>query len=195
MKNYLLSACIFIVLFTFVYASESRVAFAQNPSNKSFETYFHETALKRRDSPYLQLPIFQHSRVPLLDKEQFSPAHGSGREELPEDTKKVLIPRAAQQASLRSGRSRGINVACYLKKMIVKVNKQILGPEGLKGKLKLGTCGISKTTRKYHLFIYDIDQCGSKRKVCLRVPTFETFLCQLYRLPETHKIMWKSGSS
>lgn len=171
MKNYLLSVCIFIVLFTLVYASQTRVSLAPNPSsdststlNRSFETYFHETALKRRDSPYLQFPVFQHSRVPLLDKEQFSPAHGSGRDQLPEGTKKVLIPLAAQQASRRSVRSRVINVACYLKKMIVKVNKQILGPEGLRGPLKLGMCDISKSTRKYHLFIYDMDQCGSKRK-------------------------------
>ncbi|XP_056617628.1 zona pellucida sperm-binding protein 3d.2 isoform X2 [Triplophysa dalaica] len=173
MKNYLPYASIFSVSFTLVYASQSRVAF-RNPSrdptsklNESFETSFHETDLKRPDSPYLQLPIFQHSRVPLLDKEQFSPAHGSGREELPEGTKKVLIPPAGdtQQAPHRSGRSHGINVACYLKKMVVQVNKQILGPEGLEGKLKLGTCDISKTTRKYHLFIYDMDQCGSKRKL------------------------------
>ncbi|KAA0702806.1 hypothetical protein E1301_Tti016582 [Triplophysa tibetana] len=174
MTNYLLYASFFSVLFTLVYASQSRVAFAPNPSrdptsalNGSFETSFHETDLKRPDSTYLHLPIFQNSRVPLLDKEQFSPAHGSGREELPEGTKKVLIPPAGDtlQASHRSGRSHGINVACYLKKMVVQVNKQILGHEGLEGKLKLGTCDISKTTRKYHLFIYDMDQCGSKRKV------------------------------
>ncbi|XP_057196527.1 zona pellucida sperm-binding protein 3d.2 isoform X2 [Triplophysa rosa] len=184
-KNYLPSASICIVLFTLVYASQSRVAFVPNPSrdptstlNRSFETSFHETALKRPDSPYLQLPIFQHSRVPLLDKEQFSPAHGSGREELPEGTKNVLIPPvgAAQQASHRSSRSRGINVACYLKKMIVRVNKQILGPEVLEGKLKLGTCDISKTTRKYHQFIYDMDQCGSKRKLIKNRVTYSNVL-------------------
>lgn len=188
MKNYLLSVCICIVVFTLVYASQTRVSFSPNPSsdststlNKSFDDLLHETALKRRDSPYLQLPIFQHSRVPLLDKEQFSPAHGAGRVQLPEAAKKVFIASAAQQASRRSGRSRGINVACYLKKMIVKVNNQILGPEGLMGTLKLGTCDVSKSTRKYHLFIYDMDQCGSTRRVCFLTDfTFviKTLVCE-----------------
>lgn len=174
MKHNLPSVFIFLVLGTYVYALQSRVAIAphslkDSPStlNESYGDYYDETTIKRRDSPYLQLPIFQHSRIPLLDKEQFSPARGLGREQLPEDTRKVLIPEATPRAtSERKERSYGIKVSCSLKKMIVKVNKQILGPSGFQAKLKLGTCNISKSTKNYYFFIYDMDQCGSKRKVC-----------------------------
>lgn len=131
---------------------------------------FDGSAVKGLDSPYLQLPVFQHSRIPLLDKKQFSPMHGSGREQLPEETKRVLIPRSAvtfPESSRRRGRSHGVNVSCQMKKMIVKVHKHILGIGGLHSELKLGTCDISKTTKHHHVFIYDMDKCGSKRKVCL----------------------------
>lgn len=167
MKHNLPSAFIFLVLGTYVYALAPH-SLNDSPStlNKNYGNYLHETALKRRDSTYLQLPIFQHSRTPLLDKQQFSPARGVGREQLSEDTRKVLIPGDAPRAtSRRNGRSYGINVACYLKKMIVKVNKQILGPSGFQAKLKLGTCDISKSTKNHYLFIYDMDQCGSRRKM------------------------------
>ncbi len=61
----------------------------------TFGEDFDGSAVKSLGSPYLQLPVFQHSRIPLLDKKQFSPMHGSGREQLPEETKQVLIPRTA----------------------------------------------------------------------------------------------------
>uniref|UniRef100_A0A672M7H0 Zona pellucida sperm-binding protein 3-like n=1 Tax=Sinocyclocheilus grahami TaxID=75366 RepID=A0A672M7H0_SINGR len=136
----------------------------------TFENDFDGSAVKSLGSPYLQLPVFQHSRIPLLDKKQFSPMHGSGREQLPEETKEVLVPRTAEtvpEASRRRGRSQGVTVVCQMKKMIVKVHKHILGIDGLHSELKLGTCDISKTTKHYHVFIYDMDKCESKRKVCL----------------------------
>ncbi|ROL41356.1 Zona pellucida sperm-binding protein 3 [Anabarilius grahami] len=128
-------------------------------------------------SPYLKLPIFQHSRIPLLEKEQFAPMRGSGREQLPEMTREVLIPRATVRASSRRrGRSQAVNVVCQMKKMIVRVNKQILGLDGSQSELKLGTCDISKTTKHYHVFIYDMDQCASKRQLINNRVTYSNIL-------------------
>ncbi|XP_067252405.1 zona pellucida sperm-binding protein 3d.2 [Chanodichthys erythropterus] len=128
-------------------------------------------------SPYLKLPIFQHSRIPLLEKEQFAPMRGSGREQLPEMTRNVLIPRATVRASSRRrGRSKAVDVVCQMKKMIVRVNKQILGLDGLQSELKLGTCDISKTTKHYHVFIYDMDQCASKRQLINNRVTYSNIL-------------------
>ncbi|XP_050987749.1 zona pellucida sperm-binding protein 3d.2 isoform X2 [Labeo rohita] len=140
---------------------------------------FDGSAVKSLGSPYLQLPVFQHSRIPLLDKKQFSPMLGSGREQLPEETKRVLIPRTTvtlPAGSRRRGRSHGVNVVCQMKKMIVKVHKHILGTDGVQSELKLGTCDISKTTKHYHVFVYDMDQCGSQRKLINNRVTYSNLL-------------------
>lgn len=188
MKLYFPVIYTLVVFFsTYVYALRAAPKHASNSTSLSeldirFGEDFDGSAVSL-GSPYLQLPIFQHSKIPLLEKEQFSPMRGSGREQLPEVTKKVLIPRATVRASSRRrGRSQGVNVVCQMKKMIVKVNKQILGLDGLQSELKLGTCDISKTTKHYHVFIYDMDQCASKRQVCLAnflfiIFFFVSFLC------------------
>ncbi|XDV40728.1 hypothetical protein PO909_009747 [Leuciscus waleckii] len=138
---------------------------------------FEGSAVKHLGSPYLQLPIFQHSRIPLLDKKLFAPMHGSGCEQLPEETRKVLVPRAPVRASSsRRGRPQQVNVVCQRKKMIVKVNKQILGLDGLESELKLGTCDISKTTKHYYVFIYDMDQCASRRQLINKRVTYSNIL-------------------
>lgn len=174
MKLYFPVLFTLVVFFsTYVYALRAAPKHAIKSTSESeldirFGEDFEGSAVKHLGSPYLQLPIFQHSRIPLLDKKQFTPMHGSGREQLSEETKEVLVPRARVRASSRRrGRSQQVNVVCQRKKMIVKVNKQILGLDGLGFELKLGTCDISKTTKHYYVFIYDMDQCASKRQVCL----------------------------
>ncbi|KAL1259889.1 hypothetical protein QQF64_010466 [Cirrhinus molitorella] len=183
MKLYFL--LIFTLLFffsTYVYALRAASKHASNSASEldtRFGEDFDESAAQSLGSPYLQLPVFLHSRVPLLEKEQFSPMIGSGREQLPEETKKVLIPRTTvttPAGSRRRGRSYGVNVVCQMKKMIVKVHKRILATDGLHSKLKLGTCDISKTTKHYHVFIYDMDQCGSKRKLINNRVTYSNIL-------------------
>ncbi|XP_058603282.1 zona pellucida sperm-binding protein 3d.2 isoform X1 [Onychostoma macrolepis] len=167
---------------TYVYALRSASKHASNSTSAldvKFGEDFDGSAVKSLGSPFLQLPVFQHSRIPLLDKKQFSPMHGSGHEQLPEETKEVLIPRAAvtlPEASRRRGRSHGVNVVCQMKKMIIKVHKHILGIDGLHSELKLGTCDISKTTKHYHVFIYDMDKCGSKRKLVNKRVTYSNIL-------------------
>lgn len=191
MKLYFPVIYTLVVFFsTYVYALRAAPKHASNSTSESeldirFGEDFDGSAVKRLGSPYLQLPIFQHSRIPLLEKEQFAPMRGSGFEQLPEMTKEVLIPRATVRASSRrQGRSQAVKVVCQMKKMIVKVNKQILGLDGLQSELKLGTCDISKTTKHYHVFIYDMDQCASKRQVCLVFFFFVvSFLCLHFLSP------------
>lgn len=184
MKRYFPVIITLLVLFsTYVYAVRSASKHASNSTSALDEKFgldFDGSAVESLDSPYLQLPVFLHSRIPILDKKQFSPMRGTGREQLPEETKQVLVPRTAvtltlPEASRRRGRSQGVNVVCQMKKMIVKVHKHILGIDGLHSELKLGTCDISKTTKHYHVFIYDMDKCGSKTKVCLANVFFSSF--------------------
>ncbi|XP_067305659.1 zona pellucida sperm-binding protein 3d.2 [Pseudorasbora parva] len=177
MKLYFPVIFTLVVFFsTYVYALRPGPKHASNSSSDIRED-FDGSAVKRLGSPYLQLPIFQHSRIPLLDKEQFSPVHSSGREQLPKETKEVLIPRATVQTSSQPrGRSQGVNVVCQMNKMIVKVDKQILGLDGLQSGLKLGTCDISKTTKHYHVFIYDMEQCASKRQLVNNRVTYSNIL-------------------
>ncbi|XP_073702817.1 zona pellucida sperm-binding protein 3d.2 [Garra rufa] len=173
---------------TYVYAFRATPKQASNSTSELYIRFgedFDESAVRSLGSSYLQLPIFQHSRTPLLDKEQFSPMLGSGREQLPEETKKVFIPRSTvkiPKGSRRRGRSHGVNVVCQMKKMIVKVHKQLLGTDGLHSELKLGMCDISRTTKHYHVFIYDMDQCGSQRKL---INNRVTYLNTLHYSPVT----------
>lgn len=187
MKLYFPVIYALVVFFsTYAYALRAAPKHARNLMSESeldirFGEDFDGSAVNV-SSPYLKLPIFQHSRIPLLEKEQFAPMRGSGREQLPEMTRNVLIPRATVRASSRRrGRSKAVDVVCQMKKMIVRVNKQILGLDGLQSELKLGTCDISKTTKHYHVFIYDMDQCASKRQVCLTSifssSSFHFFVC------------------
>ncbi|TRY82105.1 hypothetical protein DNTS_013298, partial [Danionella cerebrum] len=128
-------------------------------------TDFEEPVSKILPPQYLHFPVSQHSRILLFEKEWFSPKYGSGREQLPERAKEVLLPRAPNPSSSpwRQVRDHGVHVLCRLTKMIVIVDKIALGTAPYE--LKLGTCGISKSTGLYHLFVYNMNQCNSKMKL------------------------------
>ncbi|KAI4889440.1 hypothetical protein NFI96_021262, partial [Prochilodus magdalenae] len=129
-----------------------------------------ELALSEKDQlgpPYLRLPVFLHSRVPLLDKAQFSPARGSGLERLPERVRKVLAPLPAptRASGAENGRN-GLRVACSAQQMRVKVPRVTVGSgEGL----RLGTCDVSWSTKQHLIFLHGLHQCGTRREVG-RVP-------------------------
>ncbi|XP_039506606.1 uncharacterized protein LOC120462164 [Pimephales promelas] len=180
MKLYLTVLFTLVVFFSkYVYALRAALKHAiDSTSGSELDIRFGEDFEgSAAGSPYLQLPIFQHSRIPLLDKVQFTPKRGSGLEQLPEATKEVLVPRVTvRESSRRRGRSQQVNVVCLKKKMMVQVNKQILGHDSLGSELKLGTCDVSKTTKHYHVFIYDMDQCGSKRQLINKRVTYSNIL-------------------
>lgn len=117
--------------------------------------------------PYLHLPVFLDSRLPLVEKEHFSPARGTGQETLPEPVREVLLPvrRPTNRPPSDSGLS--VRTSCKLNKMHVQVSTGILGTGDAYSRLKLGTCHASKTTNDYLYFEYDISMCGTKRTVSL----------------------------
>lgn len=114
--------------------------------------------------PYLHLPVFMDSRLPLMEKEHFSPARGTGQEPLPEAVREVLLPvRPKTGQPSVSGVS--VKTSCKLKKMLVQVRRNILGSGDPHSQIKLGTCQPSKSTTDYLYFEYDLDLCGNKRTV------------------------------
>ncbi|XP_029499043.1 zona pellucida sperm-binding protein 3d.2 isoform X2 [Oncorhynchus nerka] len=119
------------------------------------------------DSPsYLELPVFQHSRVPLVDKEHFSPVRGTGHEQLPDKVRKILVPvYPTQKPSGPKSQAREVITLCNINKMFVQVKKNILGTGSSLSQLTLGTCQANKSTKVSLIFEYDLGLCGSKRSL------------------------------
>lgn len=113
--------------------------------------------------PYLHLPVFVDSRVPLVDKKHFSPSRGTGREPLPEGVREVLLPPRTD-ASSPPASALPVKASCKLKTMLVRVDRGVLDGDP-RPRLKLGTCQPSKHTADYIYFEYDLVMCGSKRTV------------------------------
>ncbi|XP_024253252.1 zona pellucida sperm-binding protein 3d.2 [Oncorhynchus tshawytscha] len=116
--------------------------------------------------PYLELPVFQHSRVPLVDKEHFSPVRGTGHEQLPDKVRKILVPvYPTQKPSGTKSQAREVITLCNINKMFVQVKKNILGSGSSLSQLTLGTCQANKSTKVSLIFEYDLGLCGSKRSL------------------------------
>nr|XP_033495763.1 zona pellucida sperm-binding protein 3d.2 isoform X2 [Epinephelus lanceolatus] len=114
--------------------------------------------------PYLRLPVFVDSRLPLVEKEHFSPSKGTGQEPLPEPVREILLPiRASTSPPSTSGVS--VRTSCRLNKMLVQVQRGVLGPGEPDSHLKLGTCQTSRSTRDYLYFEYDLGLCGTERTI------------------------------
>lgn len=114
--------------------------------------------------PYLHLPVFVDSRLPLVEKEHFSPGRGTGQEPLPEPVRDILLP-VRPNTSPPSVSGVSVKTSCELKKMQVQVQRSLLGAGEPQSQLKLGTCRASKSTRDYLYFEYDLRMCGTKRTV------------------------------
>ncbi|XP_070767889.1 zona pellucida sperm-binding protein 3d.2 [Enoplosus armatus] len=114
--------------------------------------------------PYLHLPVFVDSRLPLVEKEHFSPARGTGQEPLPEPIREVLLP-VRPNASPPSVSGVSVKTSCKRKKMYVQVQRSVLGTGEPLSQLKLGTCQASKSTRDYLYFEYELGRCGTKRTI------------------------------
>ncbi|XP_032374442.1 zona pellucida sperm-binding protein 3d.2 isoform X2 [Etheostoma spectabile] len=114
--------------------------------------------------PYLHLPVFVDSWLPLVDKEHFSPSKGTGLEPLPEPVREILFP-VRLSTSPPSNSSVSVRTLCKFNKMLVQVQRSIMGAGGPDSQLKLGTCQTSKLTRDYLYFDYDIGMCGTTRTI------------------------------
>ncbi|XP_041649750.1 zona pellucida sperm-binding protein 3d.2 isoform X2 [Cheilinus undulatus] len=114
--------------------------------------------------PYLQLPVFVDSRLPLVEKEHFSPSKGTGQEPLPEPVREVLLP-VRPQTSQPSVSGDSVRTSCKRTKMLVQVDKNVLGTVEPQSRVKLGTCPPSKATRDYLYFEYGFDMCGTKQTI------------------------------
>ncbi|XP_056142981.1 zona pellucida sperm-binding protein 3d.2 [Lampris incognitus] len=111
--------------------------------------------------PHLQLPVFLHSRLPLVKKENFSPAGGSGKEQIPVKVRKILLPNPTENPTNGSGGSSGVRTWCDGNQMRVQVPKSLLGSGRFSSRLRLGTCKPTSATEDYLYFEHDIGSCGN----------------------------------
>ncbi|XP_074539859.1 zona pellucida sperm-binding protein 3d.2 [Halichoeres trimaculatus] len=123
----------------------------------------------RRESPpvpppYLRLPVSVDSRLPLVEKEQFSPVKGTGQEPLPELVRGILLPVRSNPSSPTVSRD-SVRTSCKQNKMLVEVERSIFGTDKPQIHVKLGTCKASKSSRDYLYFEYDLDMCGTKQMI------------------------------
>uniref|UniRef100_A0A3B4TPP9 Zona pellucida sperm-binding protein 3 n=1 Tax=Seriola dumerili TaxID=41447 RepID=A0A3B4TPP9_SERDU len=128
------------------------------------------TKVSRRDTPilpppYLHLPMFVDSSLPLVEKEHFSPARGTGQEPLPEPVREILIPVRPVSTSPPSVSGDSVRTSCKLEKMHVQVQRSMLGAGEPHTWLKLGTCQASRSTKDHLHFEYDFGRCGTKRTI------------------------------
>ncbi|CAB1333458.1 unnamed protein product, partial [Coregonus sp. 'balchen'] len=141
---------------------------AEGGSNErqSFIKPFVKVLLAENQPSYLVLPVFQHSRVPLVDKEHFSPVRGTGHEQIPDKVRKILpLVYATQKPSGPKSQAREVITLCNINKMLVQVKKNILVSGGSPSQLTLGTCQANKSTNDSLIFEYDLGLCGSKRSL------------------------------
>ncbi|XP_060936953.1 zona pellucida sperm-binding protein 3d.2 [Limanda limanda] len=115
--------------------------------------------------PYLHLPVFVDSNLPLVQKETFSPARGSRKEPLPEAVRGLLIPAALPGTSPPSGAPAPVETRCWRSRMHVQVDRSLLGTGESQPQLRLGTCQTSNSTEEHLYFEYDFDTCGTKRTI------------------------------
>ncbi|XP_034067275.1 zona pellucida sperm-binding protein 3d.2 isoform X2 [Gymnodraco acuticeps] len=132
--------------------------------------------------PYLQLPVFVDSRFPLVEKEQFTPSRGTGQEPLPEPVRDVLFPARTNITDAPGVKGDSVRISCKSNKMLVQVQRSILGTGEPYSRLKLGSCQISKTTENYIYFKYDLGMCGTKRTIINNQITYSNKL--QYKSPQ-----------
>ncbi|XP_034029515.1 zona pellucida sperm-binding protein 3-like [Thalassophryne amazonica] len=118
----------------------------------------------RSKSPYLRLPVFVHSRLPLVHKEFFDPTAGTGLETLPGQVRDILLPVLPGTGAPRVP-VEPVSIRCSRNKLQVRVRKSVLGPGTSQYHLRLGTCNASQYSRDSIDFDHDLDLCGTTRTV------------------------------
>lgn len=117
--------------------------------------------------PYLNLPEFVDSRLPLVDKEYFSPAAGTGLEPLKQAVQEMLFPTVSSTTHLTTVSAVSVNVWCGPEKMRVQVPKSILGDGSgdVSTQVKVGTCRANVSTADHLIFEFDYKLCGMEENV------------------------------
>ncbi|XP_031723284.1 zona pellucida sperm-binding protein 3d.2 [Anarrhichthys ocellatus] len=75
------------------------------------------------------------------------------------------LPPVRANASPPRATGDSVSTSCELNKMVVQVQRSILGTGEPDSQVKLGTCQASKSTRDYLYFEYDVGMCGTKRTI------------------------------
>lgn len=160
---------VYLLLFIFVNFLSSIAVL--DSSNK---TRLMSKRLPRRERstvrpPYLHLPVYVDSREPLLDPEHFSPAVGTGVEPLPEPVQDILRPVKVHSTPPRPKAETqpedSVMIDCKLDKMYLELDRAVLGNSDPETTLKLGTCPVTKSSKDYVYFEYELTQCGTKQRV------------------------------
>lgn len=117
--------------------------------------------------PYLHLPESVDSRLPLVDKQYFAPAAGTGLEPLNQAVQEILIPTVSPTTSLTTFSADSVKVWCGPENMLVQVPKTMLGSGSgdLSSQVKIGTCRANMTRADHLIFEFDYKSCGLEQKV------------------------------
>ncbi|XP_028985597.1 zona pellucida sperm-binding protein 3d.2 isoform X2 [Betta splendens] len=153
---------------------------AAQVSESSNQTTRWTRSISRREPrtlppPFLRLPVFVDSRLPLVAKEHFSPSRGTGHEPLPESMREVLRPVRRQTTRAPGAPAQAVSTVCKLDKMHVQVSRSVLGAD-THAQLKLGTCRPSRSTADHVYFEYDVGMCGTKRTIVNNQVTYSNAL-------------------
>lgn len=120
---------------------------------------------ERPEAPYLHLPVFLHYRKPRVDKQHFSPVRANSQKPLPERVRKLLLSEPRRRLKARARPSGPVTVTCNAGEMRVRVHTANLGASGERVHVRLGTCGVSRSTERGVLFRSELHQCGTQRQV------------------------------
>ncbi|XP_020353235.2 zona pellucida glycoprotein 3d tandem duplicate 1 [Oncorhynchus kisutch] len=117
---------------------------------------------QRSEPPYYFLPMFQHSAVPVVDRDLFRPVVGKIR--FPSILTTLLFP--PQNSPERNHFSpvrnpHGVEVWCGYNQISVRINRSQLRFRCLASMLFLGTCPVTRVTPLFFYFHYDLNDCGS----------------------------------
>uniref|UniRef100_A0A3B3WR48 Zona pellucida sperm-binding protein 3 n=1 Tax=Poecilia mexicana TaxID=48701 RepID=A0A3B3WR48_9TELE len=112
---------------------------------------------------HLSLPMYLDSDLPLVRKDFFSPARGSGQGGLPRPVRELLLPVWPRAGGPPSVSGAAVWISCERNRMQLQVERSVLGSGEPGSHLKLGTCGVSRFTEDRLYFEYDLRMCGTQR--------------------------------
>ncbi|XP_007576089.2 zona pellucida sperm-binding protein 3-like [Poecilia formosa] len=112
---------------------------------------------------HLSLPMYLDSDLPLVRKDFFSPARGSGQGGLPRPVRELLLPVWPRAGGPPSVSGAAVWISCERNRMQLQVERSVLGSGEPGSHLKLGTCGVSRSTEDRLYFEYDLRMCGTQR--------------------------------